>query len=282
MFNPRRVGFMQGRLSRIQQGRIQSFPWGYWEREFEDAKKIDLDLVEWTIDQYEFSQNPLVENSELVARIVIENKMRVESVTCDSFMEMPFWQAGVDFSIEQLRRIINGMKKVGAKILVVPLVDNSSLRKLRDADQCVSFFSLLQNQLIESDIKIAFEVDTNPQDTKRFCEKFDSLQFGINYDIGNSASFGFKPEDEFKEYGNRIINVHVKDRKLHGSTVPLGEGNANFERVFGLLAEYKYEGNFILQTARSEDGNHCEALDNYAIMTRKLVSSAYLENKRGG
>ena len=170
MFNPRRVGFMQGRLSRIQQGRIQSFPWGYWEREFEDAKKIDLDLVEWTIDQYEFSQNPLVENSELVARIVIENKMRVESVTCDSFMEMPFWQAGVDFSIEQLRRIINGMKKVGAKILVVPLVDNSSLRKLRDADQCVSFFSLLQNQLIESDIKIAFEVDTNPQDTKRFCE----------------------------------------------------------------------------------------------------------------
>lgn len=280
MFNPRCVGFMQGRLSRIQRGRIQSFPWGYWDREFEDARKIDLDLVEWTIDQFKFNQNPLIENPELVARIAIEKKMRVESVTCDSFMEMPFWQAGVDFSIEQLRRIITGMRKIGAKILVVPLVDNSSLAKFHDVDQCVSFFSLLLNHLVESGIKIAFEVDTNPLDTKRFCEKFDSLHFGINYDIGNSASFGFNPKDEFKEYGNRIINVHVKDRKLHGNTVPLGEGNANLELVFGLLAEYNYEGNLILQTARSENGNHSEALDSYSRMTKKLVSSAYIE--KGG
>ena len=45
-------------------------------------------------------------------------------------------------------------------------------------------------------------------------------------DIGNSASLGLNPLDEFEAFGDRILNVHVKDRVLGGTTVPLGLGNA--------------------------------------------------------
>ena len=65
---------------------------------------------------------------------------------------------------------------------------------------------------------------------------------------------GFDPSDEINLYGKRIKNVHIKDRKLNGSTVPLGEGNADFESIFFNLKD-EYSGNFILQTARDKNGD---------------------------
>ena len=35
-----KIGFMQGRLSKIERGRIQSFPFSNWTDEFTLAKKI--------------------------------------------------------------------------------------------------------------------------------------------------------------------------------------------------------------------------------------------------
>jgi hypothetical protein len=74
-----------------------------------------------------------------------------------------------------------------------------------------------------------------------------------NYDIGNSASLGFNPEEELDAYGQRILNVHVKDRKLGGTTVPLGTGNANLDLVFKELNEINYSGGITMQAARGDD-----------------------------
>ena len=54
------IGFMQGRLSPLRNGRIQSFPWGNWENEFRQAEDTGLTSMEWTIDSERFSENPLV------------------------------------------------------------------------------------------------------------------------------------------------------------------------------------------------------------------------------
>ena len=70
------------------------------------------------------------------------------------------------------------------------------------------------------------------------------------------AAAGFDPAEEIEAYGHRILSVHVKDRVLGGSTVPLGSGNADFEAVFAALGRVRYVGNYILQTARATDGDH--------------------------
>ena len=88
---------------------------------------------------------------------------------------------------------------------------------------------------------------------------------------------GFDPTEEFKAYGSRIISVHVKDRKLDGATVPLGDGDANFQKIFRLLHENNYEGNLILQTARSKEGKDAEVLVKY----KKLVEGWWKEAKIG-
>ena len=75
-----------------------------------------------------------------------------------------------------------------------------------------------------------------------------------NYDSGNSSSLGYKPRDEFAVYGPRVGSVHIKDRVLGGTTVPLGTGDADFASLFDCLDEVGYTGDFILQVARDVPG----------------------------
>ena len=59
-------------------------------------------------------------------------------------------------------------------------------------------------------------------------------------------------------HGSFIAVVHVKDRALAGSTVPLGEGHVDFPAFFGGLRAMDYSGPLILQAARR--GNEVETI----------------------
>ena len=54
---------MQGRLSPIINNQIQSFPFGYWQDEFKMLPTLGLNKIEWTLDQYLFDMNPLLDES---------------------------------------------------------------------------------------------------------------------------------------------------------------------------------------------------------------------------
>ena len=103
-------------------------------------------------------------------------------------------------------------------------------------------------------------------------DRFNDSLFGINYDTGNSASLGYDCSEEIRFYGKQILNVHIKDRKLYGSTVPLGYGNTNFNKIFQELNKISYRGNFILQTARAIDGDHQSVLLKYYNKTEEWIN----------
>jgi hexulose-6-phosphate isomerase len=273
------IGFIQGRLSPITNNRIQQFPWDTWQNEFSIASKNDINLIEWTIDTFKFYLNPLINLNqwEEINTIASKNNILIPSVTCDYFMENPPWKSDIDLIKKGIIAIFQGMKNISAKILVVPLVDNSSLLDSSNADTVKNLFINLIPEMIQNNIQIAFECDLNPEELLHFISEFDKNYFGINYDIGNSASLGFDPNKEFEAYGSRITNVHVKDRKINGPTIPLGEGDADFLRIFGLLHEVNYQGNLILQTARSKEGKDAELLVKY----KKLVEGWWREAKIG-
>jgi hexulose-6-phosphate isomerase len=256
-----RIGFMQGRLSPLVSGRIQAFPGEGWEKEFFIARNLNIRNIEWTIDSLAFHSNPLIQQDahERIRQLANENLLKIPSVTCDYFMENPHWDSnGVDIE-RDIHQILKGMNQIGASILVIPLVDNSSIRKNPSID--LQFFVSMEKVLDRFGIRVAFEVDLDEEDTKNFIDNFSSKSYGINYDIGNSASYGFDPNKEIFKYGERIINVHVKDRFRHGSTVSLGKGDADFLKVINQLTRKKYSGNFIMQTARATEGDHAAELN---------------------
>ena len=103
----------------------------------------------------------------------------------------------------------------------------------------------------------------------RFIKNFNKKLFGINYDIGNSASLNFNPVEEFNFFAQYIKNIHIKDRKKFGKTVPLGKGNAKFYLISKLCKKYNYKGKFILQCARKKRGDEVNTVGGYLKFLKK-------------
>ena len=263
-----RIGFMQGRLCDMVDGKIQAFPWEDWESEFSSAYEIDLGLMEWTLDQEDLYQNPLmtISGQEKIRSLCQKHQMSIPSLTGDCFMQAPFWKA-TDSLESELKKdfvaICDACSEIGIEMIVIPLVDNGSLENIERETKLIDFLLTLKSFFEEKNLKILFESDFRPDELRRFIGKLPEDLFGVNYDIGNSAALGFNSIEEFSAFGSRILNVHVKDRVLGGTTVSLGSGDADFETVFSGLKKIKYQGNYILQTARAADQGHAEAIVRY-------------------
>ena len=55
-----KIGVMQGRLLPKYLGCYQAHPVDYWQKEFEIAKEIGLDCIEFILDYNDAEQNPLL------------------------------------------------------------------------------------------------------------------------------------------------------------------------------------------------------------------------------
>lgn len=274
-----RIGFIQGRLSPLVNGKIQAFPAEYWRDEFPTAKSIGIPLMEWTLDQEGLRDNPYnttVGQAEINA-LCKQHDIAIPSVTGDCFMQAPFWKAEDEESqslLEDFALVLESSATLGVTYIVIPLVDNGSIEN--DIQACTLKEGLYQfnQRLHETGVKIVFESDFAPTELASFISHFDPELYGVNYDIGNSAALGFNLEAEMKAYGDRILNVHVKDRILGGTTVPLGTGNADLPKAVAELVHTGYTGYYILQTARAEDESHASVLARYRDLTAQWLKEA--------
>lgn len=256
------IGFMQGRLSPLMFNRIQTFPSDYWKDEIHIANLLGFSKMEWTIDTLTAENNPMHNPSghKEIAEVLQQFHVDIPSVTLDIVMENPFWRCSSDqaslYRIEELKQIIENGSAIGTKYFVIPLVDNGSLKGDKTAEERMvagidSLFPYL-----DANQALLFETDYPASHFLSIIEQFRSGKVGINFDSGNTAALGFDIALELKAYKGLVMNVHIKDRIRNGSTVPLGQGDVNFDVLVSSLREFDYSGNLILQTARSECSMH--------------------------
>ena len=266
----KKIGIMQGRLSPIINKRIQSFPLMNWKKEFSILKKIGIKNIEWTLDYDSFEKNPVLSNIGIkeIKSLSKKHKIKINSLTGDCFMEKPFWKLKKNIDlIEDFKKVVNSCNQLKIKYIVIPLVDNGSLKNKKDEKKLKKILFNLIKFIKKNNVEILFESDYGPKKLGDFIKKFDKKLFGINYDTGNSASLGYNINDEFENYGKFIKNVHIKDRIFKGSTIKLGNGNVNFSDLFKNLKSISYKNFLILQTARSKSGNHVlEIKDNIKFL----------------
>ena len=188
-------------------------------------------------------------------------------------MQKPFWKIKNNQKlIDDLIKIIVCSKKIGVKFIVIPLVDNGLIENIYHEKKLIKICKQIKKKLEIYGIKLVFESDFDPVKLKKFIKKFDKNFFGINYDVGNSASMGFDINSEFKNYGKYIYNIHIKDRVKNGKTVRLGQGNANFVDLYKNLRKINYNGNLILQTARSKINKDLEEIKINLAFLKKFHS----------
>jgi L-ribulose-5-phosphate 3-epimerase len=162
-----RIGFMQGRLSAMVDGKIQAFPWGEWREEFSRAKTLGLTRMEWTIDQDRLRENPLTTAAgrKEIIDLSRQNGLRIPSLTGDCFMQAPFWKTNGDAQaalLADLDLVLASCSALGIEFVVIPLVDNG---KIESAEQEETLLRILRQRtapLSRQGAKIVFESDLPP------------------------------------------------------------------------------------------------------------------------
>ena len=268
-------GIMQGRLTPPRGRGIQFFPFDEWQSEFHKGKELGLQEIEWIFDYERYEENPLwtAAGCWQLNEIIKETDVKVHAVCFDYFMRVPFYKqlASREENIYFFSRVVEGMQSIGATLIEVPMVDESSVQTKEEWAGAFDIAGRMADIAGKAGIKVGFETDMEPQIFIEFLHNIKRDNVYANYDSGNSSGLGYDHEVEINTLGKYIANIHIKDRMLHGTTVKLGTGNADFGKMFTALRENNYRGSFILQAARGEDGQEAETVREQLQFVKRYV-----------
>jgi len=253
------IGVMQGRLLPKYLGRYQAHPVGYWQKEFYVASQLGLDCIEFILDFNDAQSNPLLRDGGVdeIHSVAYKADVSVRTICADYFMTSPIHSDNrvvARESQQTLTRIIGKAAELGATEVVVPCVDESSLVGKKELDRFIQRLLSSVDVAEDKGVNLSLETDLNPESFGDLLERIGSDRVTVNYDIGNSASLGYDPVEELSVYGEKVTDIHIKDRELGGGSVILGEGNADFSSFFGALKKFDYKGPLIMQAYRDDQG----------------------------
>ena len=282
---PHTFGVMQGRLSPPEDGRFQSFPRAGWRDEFAKAKAAGFSYIEWIHDDFDGWQsdanpgyNPIftAEGLHDFDTLKAQHSIATPALCADWFMEHPLIRctpAERRHREQHLHALIPLAARIGAKRIVLPFVDNASLKT---EEETAIVLDILKNALPVAEqhkVELHLEADFDPTDFKAFLARLNHPCLKVNWDSGNSSGLGYTASEEFAAYGNRIGSVHIKDRyrKPEGGieTRPLGTGSADFEDVFKAIDSIGYDDGITLQVARGIPGEEVPFLRNQLDFVRR-------------
>ena len=156
--------------------------------------------------------------------------------------------------------------------MVLPFVDASKIETPAQQTLVLGMLREVLPRAARAAVELHLETSLGPAEFTALLAQLPHPMLKANYDSGNSSSLGYRPAEEFAAYGERLGSVHIKDRALHGTTKPLGEGDADLEAVFSGLRRLNYSGDFILQVARGTPGDEVAwARHNLAYVERYLT-----------
>ena len=266
------IGIMQGRLSPPVGVRIQSFPVDTWREEFSLAREARLDCIEWIYEADTEAVNPLRTDKGVaeIRQLANDSGVAVWSVCADYYMtERLVTSDGAPSggAVEHLRWLVGRAGLLGVQYIVLPFVDASSLQSPQEVEGLLTVLKSVIPTAERDNVELHLETDLQPANLTAVLKSVGHPLIRANYDIGNSAALGHDPVEELMLLGPWLGSVHVKDRVLHGGTVPLGTGPADFATCFHLFRAADFRGPFILQAAREEGLSEVEL----AIRNRRFV-----------
>lgn len=273
-------GIMQGRLTEPKGRGIQFFPFENWREEFFLAKDLGLQEIEWIFDYENYENNPIwtLKGCEELVNIIQQSSVKVNSLCLDYFMRRPFFKHKADEkktllleNREMLLNVFEGMVRCGIKLIEIPLVDFSSIKNNQEEHDMCTFLAEMSEIAKTKNIIVGVESDYPPYTFRKFLENVHSSNIVANYDSGNSSGLGYNHQDEILSLKELLYNFHLKDRKLHGTTMQLGTGSANFDIIFSSLKKINYTHNIILQAARGEEGKEVENVKKQLIFVKEYV-----------
>lgn len=253
-----KIGIIQGRLSARPWPKLQEFPWDTWEKEFLYAVEIGYDFIEWIFEETGYEVNPIwtMEGRKRIKKVTEETGVPVGSVCADYFLEKPFYRRkgySLKEHIGMLKELIQKTAETGADTILLPVLENAEIRCDEDTAILTEAVGSVIPTLEACGVYLGFETELPAHRYLELVTAFGSPYVGAYYDAGNCAFCGHDMRDDMEVLKGHVLNIHVKDRKRGGESVPLGTGDTNFAEGIPFLMGNGFTGNFVMQTWFGED-----------------------------
>ena len=251
-----KIGVIQGRLSEPVEG-FQECPVD-WKREFGLLKELGLNHIEWIITHDQFHRNPIFYRNL--------SEYRISSVCADFIVNDNFCDS--EYLMKFLEPLCLAARENNIKNITIPLLENSSVEEKDIREKFIEVFYPYTEKY--KDINFLIEAELHQEKLIKVLDINTNLF--VTYDTGNITSCGLNHEDYIFELGNRIKQVHIKDRIVNPlETVEPTTGDTDFKLIFKCLKQINYDGLYTLQTARMEDGKEIETIKRH----KKIIEEIY-------
>ena len=248
-----KYGIMQGRLSPKEPHLLQSFPWDSWEDEFQRAKDIGFSSIEWLFDKPNWDSNPiLTSNGRLrILQLIEKLNINVSTLCAHYFIDGELISEDIPIrkkALDTLELLSNSAKKIGVKNIILPFFDKGSLTPFETSFLFENILCDIVEIANKEEVNILIESELTSSKLLEILNLIKTNNVGLCYDIGNAASLGFDVLAEIKELYPYIFEIHIKDRKIDGGSVMLGEGDTPVKDVIKLIHDLDFNKPVILET----------------------------------
>lgn len=244
-----RIGFMQGRLTNKNGFFPQEFPEKVWEKEFEQAAVIGFSSMEWMFNADNWECNPIVneEGIRAIKNCIQKSGIMISGVCANYFMKNSLYSPNNINSNQQiLQKIVETAELIHCPYVILPLFEASEFGNTSDDEK--ETLSCLISRLKLDSVSILFETDVDVSQIVELINKLNVSNVGLCYDIGNATGLGKNVLRELETFSRYIGNVHIKDKKINGTSVMLGTGDAAFGECISCLEKKGYKGSFVLES----------------------------------
>ena len=251
-----KIGIMQGRVLPERLDQLQIFQISSWKEEIRKIKETGFNCVELLFDKELILETLLADvddvkslgikrnnkNNELVAQSICVDYLSLLSVL-NPETELLFYN--------KIIKLIEVVSTTTINILVIPFFDANSITS--ESDLQFALERAEERNLDEiasnSNIILTLELSLPAFQIRSAFIKHSFNNIAICYDVGNARASGYSPEEEIIILDDLIAHVHIKDRKINGPNVMLGNGDVDFAACFKSLKKIGYDGQLILETA---------------------------------
>jgi hexulose-6-phosphate isomerase len=252
------IGIMQGRLSPRPYPLLQAFPWNSWEKEFVLAKQCQSDSIEWVFEADNYWDNPIWSDDGIrkIRSCITETGVLVRTLCADYFMDHPFFRVSKEDqgkSIDILQKLIVQSARIGVQTILIPVLEVAEIQNQTEKAELKKALEQCLGTAEATNVKLGLEAELPAAEYLELVNSFNSPFVGAYYDTGNTAACGYDMRTDLELLRKVLVGIHVKDRKQGGSSVPLGNGDANFSEGIPYLYQQGFQGAFILQTFFDDD-----------------------------
>lgn len=249
------IGIVLGRLSPAIDNRLQFFPKD-WEAEFPVARDMGFSFITWSLDRDIPGFDPINDIWGQDATLSRIDRVRailpIGSIDCNVY---PLFGIGAERTLSDFRVLLPALApRLSTGIVVIPLLISSAPKTDPEKEETARTLNELIAAAAPLGLRIALETEMPANELLSYVDSFHSPTIGVCYDIGNCTSYGFDCPADMRTLGERIFDVHIKDRRVGSEqSMLLGTGDADFDACFKALKEINYSGAYTLQAWRGAD-----------------------------